>query len=654
MIRHTALTLANITWLLTAMAFVIAPHAMRLPLWVTACCVAAGALRWWIAKRAWHAPPWWLMALFAIGVLAGARVEYGRLFGREVGVTLLIVMLCLKILEMKMKRDAVLVVFLGFFLALTNFLYSQTILMGLYMLVCTWVFVATLIGFNRIGTEATVRERLVPAAWLIAQAVPMMLVLFFLFPRLSGPLWSMPVDDQSVTGLTDNMTPGDFNKLALNDAVAFRVDFASAVPQSEDRYWRGPVLSEQFGRTWRMPAYVPNLKRVDYVPLEPAISYRVTMQPSNKNWLFALDLPATIPDSANLTADYQLRATAPVTGLKSYEMQSHLRYAARTELGNAERLANLNYSKYLNPRSIAFAKQLRDEYPDPKALVEALFKLYNTQFEYTLEPPRYGPNPVDEFFFDGRKGYCEHYASSFVFILRAAGIPARIVTGYQGGEVNPITRQLIVRQSDAHAWAEVWFADSGWVRADPTFAVSPLRINRGMTAALGPQGVFNNLIEADKFGVLQQIRFGWDALNNQWNQWVVGFSADRQRSLMEDVFGLADVDWRALAIWLIGGVLATGGMAALFLMLRAYRTRKPPLVQAYDRFCAKMAKAGLVRAAHEGPMDFLRRIEVEHPAAAPEARRVTEAYVALRYAPPSDALIDVRTFAAMVRRFRSA
>ncbi len=656
MLNQGALTLANITWLLAAMAFVIAPHVTRLPIWVSVVCVIAGGARWWIARHALRTPAGWMMALLAVGVSAGAWLEYRQLVGREVGVTLLIAMLCLKLLEMRMKRDVVIAIFLGFFLAMTNFLYSQTILMGLYMLVCVWVFVATLVGFNRINTEATIRERLTPAFWLLVQAIPLMLVLFFLFPRISQPLWRMPGSDSASSGLSDEMTPGDISKLSLSDAVAFRVDFNSAVPDTQDLYWRGPVLGQQVGRSWKMVP-VRQAPRLNYIGQSPPIGYRVTLQPHNKPWLFALDLPTTTPPGSFLLADYQLRSTTLVGTLRAYEMASILRYQVGTDLRAEDLRHYLQVDENLNPRTLAYAKKLRDDNPDPKVLVEKLFARYNSEFEYTLEPPRLGANPIDEFLFDTKKGFCEHYAGSFVMILRVAGIPARVVTGYQGGEINPITRQLVVRQSEAHAWAEIWLPDLGWLRADPTFAVSPLRINRGMNEALGPQGVLNGLIQADRFGFLKQVGFTWDALNNQWNQWVVGFNEERQRYAFEKLLGIGNMDWRQLAIWLIGAILATGGMVSLVLLRKVYVSRKTPVIAAYDRFCAKLAKAGIARAPHEGPMDLLARIERERPALLAGARPLVEAYVAIRYSRPDalpSAKADVAAFVGLVRRFRIA
>lgn len=651
MLNHSALTLSNISWLIAALTFVIAPHTLRLPLWVTGVCVLAGAARWWIARNGWRTPAWWWMALLAIGVFAGAFFEYRRIFGREVGVTLLIAMLCLKTLEMKMKRDVLIVIFMGFFLAMTNFLYSQTILMGIYMFVCAWIFVATLIGFNRIGTEATIRERLIPSAWLMLQAIPLMLVLFFLFPRLSGPLWTMPQEDRARSGLSDSMSPGDISKLSLSDAVAFRVDFQGAVPENTDLYWRGPVLGNHEGRTWT--AYnVNEVGRLNYASEGEPIRYRVTLQPHNKPWLFALDMPGLLPQDAYFLVDYQLRSKTPVSALRAYDMTSYLRYRAGTELGDPQLRPYLRYVNTLNPRAIAYGKKLRIDYADNKDLIEALLKRYNNEFTYTLEPPTLGVHPVDEFFFDTKQGFCEHYASSFVLILRAAGIPARVVTGYQGGEINPITRQLVVRQSEAHAWSEVWLADLGWVRIDPTFAVSPLRINRGMSAALGPSGLFDTLAQTDGLGLLNQIRFSWDALNSQWNQWVIGFNSERQRGLL-DRFGMDNLDWKQLAVWMMGGIFLASAAVGAMLLLQTYRSRKAPVVVAYDQFCTKLNKVGITRATHEGPRDFLARIERERPALYTESARVIEAYVAARYAEAADHPHAIHQFVQLARRFRA-
>ena len=522
--------------------------------------------------------------------------------------------------------------------------------MGAYMMICVWIFMATLIGFNRINTEPTIRERVVPAGWLLLQSVPLMLVLFFLFPRLSSPLWSMPQENAARTGLSDTMSPGDISKLSQSDAVAFRVEFDGAVPNQDDLYWRGPVMGNNTGRTWG-PYYVMETTTLDYTTNAPPTRYRVTMQPHAKPWLFALDMPGTLPPDAIFTADYQIRARRPVTALLAYEMTSYLRFRAGTALGPRETKSYLAYPTNINPRTIALGKSLRTQYPDPLQLIDVLLKRYNTEFIYSLEPPLLGANPMDEFLFDTKQGFCEHYAGSFALVMRAAGIPARVVTGYQGGEVNPVSRQLVVRQAEAHAWTEVWLDDRGWTRVDPTFAVSPLRINRGIGAALGPQGMVDSLIEADKFGLLRQVRFGWDAVNTQWNAWVIGFTQDRQKSLLENL-GVRDPDWRTLAVWLIVGVFLASGSVGIFLLAKAYGARKPPVLAAYDRFCAKLAKHGLARAPHEGPMDYLARIERERPTLAAETRAVIEAYLAARYHQGAGDPAITQYFQRVVARFR--
>ena len=652
MVNSGALTLANVTWLVAALGFVIAPHIERLPWWASTVCVAAGAWRWWIARNGLRTPSWIIMGAIALAITVGARFEYTRLFGREVGVMLLIVMLCLKVLEMKMKRDAMVVIFIGFFLALTNFLYSQTILMGAYMFVCVWLLIATLIGFNRINSEPSIRERLVPAGWLLFQSIPMMIVFFFLFPRVSGPLWNTPQEGQARTGLSDSMAPGDISRLSQSDAVAFRVEFEGAVPNGTDLYWRGPVLGLQSGRGWRMYDALP-ISHFSYTARGPETKYRVTLQPHNKPWLFALDIPSSPPQNAIMLSDYQMRSREPVNVLKAYSIGSYLDYRIDAESSPAELQRYLNFNSRINPRTIAFGRQMREQYPDPKELIDALMKKYNQEFTYTLEPPLLGQHPMDEFLFETKLGFCEHYAGSFALIMRAAGVPTRVVTGYQGGAVNPVSRQLVVKQSEAHAWTEVWLADLGWLRVDPTFAVSPLRINRGISAAFGPVGVFDNLMEADKFGLLRNLAYTWDALNSEWNRWVVGFNQDRQRGMFEGI-GIPDVDWQTIAMWLIGGVFVTGGGVGLLLLARTYRTRKSPVEAAYEHFCAQIARQGLHRQNNEGPLDFLARIEAQQPRTLDAARKVIEAYVTTRYSPMATDKATQRHFIQLARRFRQA
>ena len=653
--ERAALKVANIVWLLLAIAFVVAPHAERLPLWVSVFCLGIGAWRGLIALRGMRTPHWALMVLLTIVATVTTFLAHGRLYGRDASSTLLIVMLCLKLLEMRSRRDALLVVQLGFFLVFTNFLYSQTVAMGGYMLLCVWLFIGTLIGFNRTGTEPTLRERMWPAAQMVLQAIPLMLVIFILFPRVTTPLWRLPQDPNSgMTGLSDSMTPGDLSDLIRSEKVAFRADFAGSIPKNETLYWRGPVLWDFDGRTWKAFANsgIYQRDKTGIEALGPSIDYTVTLEPHGKTWLFALDMPTRYPGDGNLYGDYQLKTTLPINTLKRYQMQSALDYRSGLRLTPNMRAWMLKVPKQTNPRAAALAEKLRAEFPNDRELIRNTLRMFNAQFYYSLEPPKLGQQPVDEFLFDTKRGFCEHYASAFVFLMRSAGIPSRVVTGYQGGEVNTLGNYLIVRQADAHAWAEAWIEGEGWVRFDPTAAVAPDRIERGMDMAMGPVGIFPSLIAADKFGILRQIRFGWDAFNNQWNQWVLGYNTERQQNFLTQ-FGIDGADWRSIGLWLMIGCFVTAGGVSAFLLWRFRDKRGDAALLAYLKFTARMAKAGLVRAPHEGPLDFLLRVKQEKPAFAEAAGSITKLYVEARYASPQPTADQILALRRAVAAFRT-
>ncbi|HXZ48884.1 MAG TPA: DUF3488 and transglutaminase-like domain-containing protein [Usitatibacter sp.] len=647
------LDVRNVAWLLAAMVFVVAPHLLRLPAWVGAFFVAIVGWRAWISWSAGRFPSRLVVVLITGAATLATFLQYGRITGREGGVTLLVVMAALKLLEMRTQREVTLAIYLGFFLVLTNFLFSQSIPLGAYMLACVWIFTATLIGFNRPGRVPTLAERLRPAAALVVQALPLMVAFFVLFPRVHGPLWALPRDTLAGrTGLSDSMSPGNISELIKSDAVAFRVRFHGDRPPYAALYWRGPVLTDFDGRTWRMaperPSSAPQLARAQ----QPA-RYDVLLEPSSKPYLFAIDAPAKAPPDAIETADMQLRARRPTDERRRYEMTSWLdyRYGAG-ESPEALRRASA-FDPARNPRTVALGRSWAAADPDPRAIVERAIQLFNREFTYTLEPPALGRrDPYDDFLFGTKRGFCEHYAGSFALLMRAAGIPARVVTGYQGGEVNPFSNELIVRQADAHAWTEIWLRDRGWVRVDPTAAVSPLRVEQGVNAALGPIGVIPSIIAADRLGLLATLRFGWQALNGRWEQWVVGYDTERQRDFFASL-GFASIDWRTLGLWLLVATFVVGGAVAVGLLVRERPRRPDPSLAAWNRYCAKLAGAGLARAPHEGPLDFLARVKAARPKWAESAEDITRRYVAARYGPrPSRE--DVRELADRVRRFRAA
>ena len=648
-----ALDLRNVLWLLAAMTFVVAPHIPRLPEWVGAFCVLVVAWRVWITWNAQRFPSRWVIYLLTIGAGAATFVSHRSLFGRDAGVTLLILMIALKLLEMRTQREVLLAINLGFFLVMTNFLFSQSIPLGIYMLLCVWIFIATLVGFNRTARPATLRERLVPSAVLLAQALPVMIIVFILFPRASGPLWALPQDARSgVSGLSESMTPGTLSRLIQSDALAFRVEFADRIPPYFSLYWRGPVLANFDGRTWRTGGF-ERTGMLEYSRKAGQSHYTVTLEPHGKQWIFALDAPAEAPVGSYALDDLQLRSRRPVDTRMRFEVHSWLDYRYGERLAGLVRKQNLYLGDGRNPRTIALGRQWAEETPDPKALVQRALQFFNSKFVYTLEPPVLDDDRAyDQFLFEAKRGFCEHYAGSFALLMRAAGIPARVVTGYQGGEINPINNELIVRQADAHAWTEVWIEGEGWIRVDPTAAVSPTRIEGGVNAALGPIGVIPSLLSYDPLGILNKVRFAWDAMNSEWNTWVLGYNVDRQRQFLMGL-GMESVDWQTLGLWLVIVTFTLVGVLSIALVARDLPRRREPAVSAWEAFCAKMAAAGVTRRADEGPLDFLARVRAAVPAHAAQAEAITTRYVEARYGNGATRA-QLRELAGLVRAFRPA
>jgi len=627
------------TWhgLLAALALVIAPHVLRLPVWVTAGCLLAAAWRLLNLHRNRALPGRGTRLLLTGAALAGLWLSYGNPFGRDPGIAMLIMMLGLKLLEMRSRRDVMVTVFMAYFLVITNFLHSQSMFMAVYMLGAVLAITATLIEQSRSTTAPQAstyrwRANLRLAGTLLAQAVPLMVVLFVLFPRVSGPLWGLPRDAYAgMAGLSDSMAPGSINQLVLSEKIAFRVAFDGEVPSPEQRYWRGPVFWHTDGRRWSAGTVPENAPPPEVEPRGPRIDYTVTIEPHNRNWVFALDLPAQAPEGTIMSGDFQLLAASAVLTRRRYTLASFPAYRV-TSLSAADRARAVQLPLHSNPRARALAATWRDSFTEDRAVVgEALHLFQEQPFVYTLTPPLLGEDVIDGFLFDTRQGFCEHYAASFVFLMRATGIPARVVTGYLGGTLNPVGDYLAVRQSDAHAWAEVWLDGDGWVRIDPTAAVAPERIERGIAVAAQREGAPVRFrtppqVLANAWRVL---RDGWDAVSNAWNQWVLDYTPQRQADLLERL-GLGEVSWRGMAVAL--GLACAGllGVIAAYMLLRRPAVVDPVLFL-YQRFCAKLARRGITRAPAEGPADFGTRAGALRPEAAAQIRLITGLYIRLRY-----------------------
>lgn len=631
--------------LVACVLLVSAPHAEHLPLWVSAISVALLA---WRAHLTYHGNPLparWLLLGITIVCVTAIAITFRTLFGREVGVTLLILLVTLKLLELRTARDATALIYLSSFIIITNFFYSQSIPTALYMLFTLLVIMATWVHMQTGSLGFKPRLRI--AVVLLLQAIPLSLIIFVLFPRVQGPLWGMPQDAYASSGLSDTMAPGTMSRLTLSDAVAFRVAFNDKVPSREQLYWRGPVLWDFDGTTWKRGRNA-TLQQPALAATALPVDYTVTLEPHNKRWLFVLDMPSKLSVASELAPDFQVLSGTPVNARIRYTATSFLAYRANANEPPQQLQRALALPQGYNPQARRLAAEWRGQSDSSEAVIRAALVYFNQQgFEYTLEPPLLGLNSVDEFMFTTKKGFCEHYAGSFVVLMRAAGIPARVVTGYQGGEFSELGGYYILRQYDAHAWAEVWLPDRGWVRVDPTAAIAPERIQSGLNAAL-PDNAALPFLARTQSEFLLKLRFNLDVLTNQWNQWVLGYNTERQFAFLTRL-GMEDITWRKLALNMLAGVSLLVGIFTL-VMLRRLTVRKNDAVQAaWLKVCRKLEKAGLPRAAHEGAMDYADRIAAARPDLAADIYDIAARYASLRYGGEPDGLAAFRN---AVRAFK--
>jgi transglutaminase-like putative cysteine protease len=618
------------TWLLAAVALTLTFHLPELPLWAVALCPTLLVWRGW---RLWHgqaAPSRWLLLPIVLATAIGVRLSYGYFLGKAPGMTFLAVLLSLKLLETRSMRDIRAVVLLCLFLQFGLFFNDQSLPVALAAILATIVVLGSQISLSDPGARTL--ERLKTSATLLAQGLPFMLALFLLFPRVS-PLWGVPNDTTASTGLSESMSPGTISELILSDDLAFTVDFNShnnPPPPPPERYWRGPVLSLFDGRTWHLSRSGSH-DLPPYTPTGPRINYRIILEPHNQHWLPTLDYPAGPLPGVRFTGDYQTLSRAPVTSRTQFSLSAF----PQTIVGLDEPPHILRQTRQLpasgNPRARLLAAELKADTPE-QTVAKILAWLTNSQFTYTLQPPLLDTNSVDFFLFDTKMGFCEHFAGAFVFLARAADIPARVVTGYQGGRINRINGTLVVRQSDAHAWAEIWLDGQGWRRIDPTAIIAPQRIDRGLSESRLEGLPF---MLRPEYARLRQLRDRWEAIANEWNRLVVAFDDNRQQDLLEtiglDIFSLPKM---LGAIALVTALL----LAAFYYWALRRRENLDPLDRAWAKFSARLARHAhhnLARAPAEGPLDYSRRIAAARPAEAEALTAICIQYARLRYRPPA-------------------
>jgi len=635
----------GILWVIAALCISMFPQLTSMPIHLVPITLLPIVWRLLAEFRNWKPLPM-VLRVFATAVAVAALVlTYGGLIGRRAAVSLLVLMLSLKLLETFRTRDARIVASLSLFLCGTQFLFSQGVPMIIYIIACLLSSLTALMylhrreAFEDLGkapeTGRGLYTELGFGVKLLVLAFPIGLALFLLFPRWSSPMWGVPEDALDArSGLSDSMSPGSIQGLFMDDSPAFRVKFEGRIPSNSERYWRGPIFWDFDGSSWKTSYLSRNLLATEKPELAKAIfRYEVQMEPTEQRWIFALDYPAMVPRGVQLTMDYQLIARRPITKLREYVMASDPGYFDSRVLKTTLRRAALELPEGFNPRTAELIADWRQEAASDSEIVRRALSYFNQQrFRYTLNPALLSRHTVDEFLFDTREGFCEHYASAFTVMMRMAGIPARVVTGYQGGWFNEIGSYMLVRQSDAHAWSEVWIKGSGWTRIDPTAAVAPSRVQQGAIESLAQR---RHMLD---YEWLRNVRNSFDVFQRGWNNWVVAFNSDRQSRLFS-VFGWDFVDAVKLVIAMIAAILIISAiiflLAPFVLRFRSVQ-RQDPLLQSWQKFIGKLTKAGFTARPSMGPLELAANAIGQLNYKGEAITRITELYVLCRYSKNAD------------------
>lgn len=609
---------------LLAAALALLPLLLQLP---PTLAMTTGAVALFVAAASWRRPlPAWLRLLLAIAMLAGVFWLMGMRMGRDTGCALLAAMLAIKPAETNTLRDARSLAGFALFAPFAAFLLDQGpasmalgLLAALAALFCLQQLADAEAG---LPTRAPTLGQFGGTARLVALGLPLLLAAFWLFPRIGTPLWGVPDRAVARPGLSDRMTPGDWIDFLADDSPALRAQFFGAVPPMQALYWRGPVLLNFDGRAWTQAQWMRGLPPAPVVSTAPGWDYEIELEPTDRLQLVALDLPLAAPADATLSYDYGLYAPRPLGGVSRWRMRSAPPAQFESQLKRTLRQAALQLPDGFNPRTLSLARQWRQEAGgDDAAIVRRALAWIRAEFAYALEAPPAGRDAVDEFLFQRKRGYCENFSSAFVVLMRGAGIPARVVTGYVGGYRNAYGGYWVVRRMDAHAWAEVWLPQRGWVRVDPTAAVAPERVYDTLEDRLAADG-----------GALGGMNTLWDFgdwMRRGWNDWVLGFDAKRQQRLLQPL-GMDDLDGRELGLLFgLSALLALGGMLAW--LARGQRERDP-LLRAWHALGRRYARLGLGREPHEPALQWAERVVRSRPQAAQALLPLSHRFVNSRYA----------------------
>ncbi|HUX74942.1 MAG TPA: DUF3488 and transglutaminase-like domain-containing protein [Steroidobacteraceae bacterium] len=650
------LPLERLAWAAACLALALVALAATLPGWILITIAAAAAIRLGAAARGGDAPPAAPRAIVAVFAIGALLVQFHTVNGLAAGTALLALTGGLKLLETRTRRDLYVIILIVYFLCLAALLAGESFWLLAYLLGVCWLTTAAALHLAALPGGPAARASLRYAARAIGYAAPIALALWLFFPRFAGPLWRLGGEARGASsGLGDTLSPGDIDDLAMSDDIAFRVRFLGAAPPRRDLYWRGPVLDDFDGRTWRRDDR-------SAMAAPPALAggatyrYRVSLEPYPHRWIYALDWPlkSTLA-GAFLSGDDVLMRRLPMTGPVDVVASSRMPLLAQPILGAGARRRDSALPAGSNPRTRNLAEALRRAHPADLSLIEAVLAMFHREaFFYTLTPPPLGRNSIDEFLFDTKRGFCGHYASAFAVLMRAAGIPARVVTGYLDGTFNPYADYWIVRQSDAHAWDEVWIDGRGWLRVDPTAAIAPQRIDPGLREGSLAGGSLALALRRDA-PWFADLTLRIDALRLLWRERVLRYDRGAQFALLARLrIGAPDSQKLLFAL--------AAAMALCFAWLSwqlrralAPRRRRDALTRNFEILAAKLAAVGLVRRPPEGAEAYAERVAAARPDLAATVTRLCRQYSALRYGRERERAAAARGLAGFreaVRAFR--